>query len=182
MIEQGQVGAAARVLKGFLAAVTMLCAGAAQAAIITTQGTWYGTNGMDGTLLGRNINGFPVNLLNAAGTAPNPDMVFVYDTELNLTWLANWNYANDDFKWGPATTVGTAMYWAANLTVGRFPGWSLPSTNTGPSSNCDSDFNPGSGYPQQYFGYKCTGSPMGEVWYTELGNTWGLRMTNTGTV
>lgn len=126
----------------------------------------------------RDINGNPV--VNAA------DATFVYDNVQNLTWLRDWNYArtsgfdaDGQMEWGPATTPGTALNWAANLTVGTFSGWRLPTTNTGPSSNCDSFLDPGGGLPPQYFGFNCTGSEMGHIWYTELGNVAGS-LTNTG--
>jgi len=44
--------------------------GAALAAPDTTKGSWYGTNGLDGVLRGRDVSGNPVNLLN--GDVPNP--------------------------------------------------------------------------------------------------------------
>jgi PEP-CTERM motif len=63
--------------------------------------------------------------------------------------------------------------------VGTFSGWRLPTANTGPSSNCSDSLDPGGGFPLQYYGLNCTGSEMGHIWYTELGNTAGS-LTNTG--
>jgi hypothetical protein len=149
-------------LSGLLAAAALTVSVSAQAA-----------------LLGRTITGAPV-------AANDASAVFIYDDDQNLTWLRDWNYAQTSgfdadglMAWGPATTAGTAMNWAANLTVGTFSGWRLPTTNTGPSSNCTSSFNPGGGFPEQYFGFNCTGSEMGHIWYTELGNVAGS-LTNTG--
>jgi hypothetical protein len=49
----------------------------------------------------------------------------------------------------------------------------LPTTDTGPTSNCSLNLDPGGGFPPQYFGYGCTGSEMGHLWYTELLNRRG---------
>ncbi|OIP66619.1 MAG: hypothetical protein COT35_01095 [Nitrospirae bacterium CG08_land_8_20_14_0_20_52_24] len=45
----------------------------------------------------------------------------VYDTDLNITWLANAN-ANGFMDWSQANA------WASGLTVGGFSGWRLPTT------------------------------------------------------
>jgi len=86
----------------------------------------------------------------------------VYDTVQNITWLQNWN-TNGLMNWT------TANDWANNLVHGGFDDWRLPTTNTTVSSNCDSNFNPGGGFPQQYFGFNCTGSEMGHMFYNEFG-------------
>jgi len=90
----------------------------------------------------------------------------VYDTVQNITWLQNWS-TNGVMDWT------TANDWANNLVHGGFDDWRLPTTNTTASSNCDSNFNPGGGFPQQYFGYNCTGSEMGHMFYNEFGATAG---------
>lgn len=69
----------------------------------------------------------------------------VYDTDLNLTWLANAN-ANGVMDWSQANA------WAANITVGGVSGWRLP--NADPSCG------------QNYY---CNGSEMGHLFYDELG-------------
>ena len=71
-------------LSGLLAAA-VLAAGcvSAQAAPVLGQGTW------EAKLKGRDANGNEVPLL--VSGAPNPALKFVYDTDLNLTWLADWN-------------------------------------------------------------------------------------------
>jgi hypothetical protein len=122
------------------------------------------------TLLGRDINGNP--------TATNTDAaaVFEYDSDLHITWLRDWNYAQTSgFDADGRMNWSSALAWASGLTVGTFGGWRLPTTNTGPSSNCDSVVLnvPGGSFPPQYFGLNCTGSEMGHAWYTELGNTAG---------
>lgn len=76
----------------------------------------------------------------------------VYDTDLNLTWLANAN-ANGLMNWSQANT------WASGLTVGGFSGWRLPTSDT----SCS--------------GYNCTGSEMGHLFYNELGGVAGQSIT-----
>jgi hypothetical protein len=98
--------------------------------------------------------------------------VFEYDANLNLTWLRNWN-VNGPMNWA------TALNWAATLTVGAFSGWALPTIDTGDTS-CSANFNFGGLYPNQYFGFNCTGSAMGYLYYTELGNPAGGPLSNTG--
>lgn len=100
---------------------------AAQAAPVTTQGTWWGTDGTDGTLQARDIDGNAVAL-------DSTDAVFFYDTALEITWLGDWNYgAGSSFDDGFDTTDGrmswaSAVAWATNLLVGDYGGWRLPTT------------------------------------------------------
>ena len=78
-----------------------------------------------------------------------------YDTDLNITWLANAN-VNGPMNWAAANT------WAANLSftngISVYDNWRLPTAlnqdGTGPC-----------------FGYNCTGSEMGHLFYSELGGT-----------
>ena len=79
----------------------------------------------------------------------------VYDTDLNITWLANAN-ANGTMNWSQANA------WAAGLSVGGFSGWRLPTTLQ-PDASC------GTQSGGQSYGYSCTGSEMGHLFYNELG-------------
>lgn len=189
----GQDGsrATARVLSGPLAAVVLaVCSFAAQAAFVTSQGTWYGTNGGDGTLRGRDASGNQINLLNFAGTAPNPDLKYVYDTVLDLTWLADWD-VNGQHDWTSAKS------WAEGLsyTIGGVvvDDWVLPGvTDTGtPGCNFSKAGGTDCGYNLYTGEVQRRGSPLAHMFYDTLGNlaaydtsgnprpgTWGL--TNTG--
>ena len=103
-----------------------------------------------------------VATLSAQAALVNRGGGMIYDTVQNITWLQNWN-TNGLMNWT------TANDWANNLVHGGFSDWRLPTTNTTASSNCSSNFNPGGGFPQQYFGTDCTGSEMGHMFYSEFG-------------
>ena len=112
-----------------------------------------------------------------------------YDTDRDITWLADANYAktsgyDTDGKliWDAANT------WAANLSftdgASVYDNWRLP-TILQPDASC------GEQSAGVSFGYGCTGSEMGHLFYSELGGTAvydtpgpgpgiGLGLTNTG--
>jgi hypothetical protein len=137
----------------------------AHAASVSGQGTW------ETTLQGRDLDG---NLATFEA---------YYDTSLNITWLANANYAGTIMDWT------TANAWAAGLNPYRsgITGWRLPTVTDTGTSGCDF------GYTGTDCGFNvntATGE-MAHMFYTILGdkafyNTsgvgpqagWGL--TNTG--
>lgn len=103
-------------------------------------------------LVGRDINGNAV-----AGDAANS--VFLYDTDRKITWLRDAN-VNGLMTWDAANN------WANGYSIGTYDDWRLPSAlNADASGPCT--------------GLNCTGSEMGHLWYTGLGNTAGL-FTNDG--
>ena len=83
----------------------------------------------------------------------------IYDTDLNITW---YDYTKSNNTWQ------NQMNWASGLTVNFggtiFDDWKLPTAlnqdGTGPC-----------------YGYNCTGSEMGHLYYTELGNSVGALST-----
>lgn len=79
----------------------------------------------------------------------------IYDTDLNITWLANAN-ANGLMNWD------AAMTWAGNLSYGGFTDWRLPTA----APACGSSFN-------------CISSEMGHLFYTELGGVAGTSIVTT---
>jgi hypothetical protein len=123
------------------------------------------------TLLGRDLNG-SIDSFEA-----------YYDTDLNITWLADANYgagsSYDDIAGSSYDGVGSisytttdgrmswgnAMAWVANLSftdgVSVYDNWRLPITPR-PDAVC--------GEP---FGFGCAGSDMGHLFYSELGGTAG---------
>ncbi|MEQ1662227.1 MAG: PEP-CTERM sorting domain-containing protein [Thiobacillus sp.] len=88
-----------------------------------------------------------------------------YDTDLNITWLANANM-NGPMDWATANT------WAANLSIVdtvnniNYDNWRLPTTLQ-PDTSCGDQSG---GYSS---GLDCTGSEMGHLFYNELGGTAG---------
>jgi hypothetical protein len=103
------------------------------------------------TLMGRDLNG-SIGSFEA-----------YYDTDLDITWLADANM-NGLMTWAAATT------WAANLSftdgVHIYDNWRLPTTLQ-PDASCDTQSGGNS------FGFSCTGSEMGHLFYSELGGTAG---------
>jgi hypothetical protein len=95
----------------------------------------------------------------------------IYDTDLNVTWLADANYAftsgydQQDFTDG-LMTYAYAMAWADQLTYGGFTDWRLPTTLQ-PDATCANQYSFGSGQ------FNCTGSEMGHLFYNELGSVAG---------
>jgi hypothetical protein len=85
-----------------------------------------------------------------------------YDTLLDITWLANWNY------WGQQRNFDEFnLMIAPSLNILGTTGWRLPSA-----------LNPDGTGPCE--GFNCVGSEFGQLWYVELGNTSGVPATNTG--
>jgi hypothetical protein len=90
----------------------------------------------------------------------------VYDTDFNITWLADANYAGTTMDWA------TANSWAAGLTVDGISGWRLPTT-VQPDSTCSTQSG---GFS---YNLNCTGSEMGHLFYTELGGVANYSITAT---
>jgi len=78
----------------------------------------------------------------------------IYDDDLNITWLQNAGL-------GGNRSWDSAMAWASNLVYGGYDDWRLPTT-------------PGTNY-----GYTSEGE-IGDLYYTELGNSAEGPMTNKG--
>lgn len=98
------------------------------------------------SLLGRDIDGNPVD-------AYSTESVFLYDTDLDVTWLRNAG-ASSRATWHQVTT------WVSALVVGSFDDWRLPSSyDIGTSNICR--------------GYYCPQSELGHLWFSELGNSYG---------
>ena len=94
----------------------------------------------------------------------------VYDSDQNITWLADWNYAETSgFDEYGRMDWTTANAWADSLVFGGYSDWRLPTSNPTASSHCDESFDPAGRPPVQYYGYNCTGSEMGHLFYIDLG-------------
>lgn len=86
-----------------------------------------------------------------------------YDTEADLTWLADANYSqtsgyDDDGLMGWMD----AMQWASGLNIEGVTGWRLPTTLQ-PDATCSQENGLGS------YGNNCSGSEMGNFYYNVLG-------------
>ncbi|MEQ1638591.1 MAG: hypothetical protein ABL903_18150, partial [Methylococcales bacterium] len=86
----------------------------------------------------------------------------IYDQDLNITWLADANYAQTSgydadglMDWQTATT------WAADLTYGGYSDWRLPTTP----------------YPDSSYGFNQTGSELGYMFYYGLYGSSGIPIT-----
>ncbi|NOX10100.1 MAG: DUF1566 domain-containing protein [Gammaproteobacteria bacterium] len=103
-------------------------------------------------------------------TLGGTDYQAYYDDVADLTWLADANAgAGSTFDDGPSITDGkmrwvNANAWAGSLNVSGVTGWRLPDTLQ-PDTSCDSQSSGGS------YGYNCTGSEMGSLYYNALGNS-----------
>ncbi len=90
----------------------------------------------------------------------------IYDPDLDITWLADANYAmtsgyDDDGRMDWSAT----QIWVQQLSYLSFTNWRLPST-LDPDPNCvEMESIKGS------YLYYCSGSEMGHLFYTELGST-----------
>ena len=123
------------------AALLAVSAFAAPAAPVPGQGTWQTT------LQARDLDG-------------NGSTDAYYDTALDIMWLANWN-ANGLMTWNQSVA------WAANLVIGIYDDWRLPTmTDTG-SSGCN--FSNAGGTDCGYNVNTAT-SELAHMYYVTLGN------------
>jgi hypothetical protein len=106
----------------------------------------------------------------------------IYDDVLNITWLQDANYARSSgYDSDGRMNWNDAMAWADGLIYGGFDNWRLPTTNFGPTSNCDSNNSFGTLY-DYYYGGGCTGSALGFMYYVNLGSvpfSYPIVATNT---
>ena len=95
----------------------------------------------------------------------------VYDSVQNITWLADANYAQTSGYDGDGfMTWDASITWADQLVYGGFSDWRL--FNAAPDdTTCDSSYDPGGGYPTQYYGYNCNsiGNELAHLFYIDLG-------------
>ncbi len=102
----------------------------------------------------------------------------IYDTTLDITWLADMNYARTSgFDADGLMNWTAANNWANDLAYGGFTDWRLP-TVAQPDLSCNGNFIPGGGFGQQPYGYNCTGGELGHLVYTDLGGNEGESVLN----
>ncbi|MER0203473.1 MAG: DUF1566 domain-containing protein [Nitrosomonas sp.] len=101
---------------------------------------------------------FSVGLLANANAALETRLggLAVYDTDIDITWLADANYAKTSgYDADGVLSWPDAKAWAAGLSIEGVTGWRLPAADT----SCT--------------GYNCNHSEMGHLFYDELGGIAG---------
>lgn len=94
----------------------------------------------------------------------------IYDNVLNITWLADLNYAQTSgYDADGRLNWAAANLWADTLVYGGFSDWRLPTLNPS-DTTCNSNFNPGGSFGLQYFGTGCTGGELSHLFVSDLGN------------
>jgi len=144
-------------------AVLVAATGTANAGPMTSMGTWWGTDGTDGTLKARDIDRNEVAL-------DSTDAYFFYDTVLDLTWLRDWNagagtsFDNGSIATNGRTTWAYANAWVSSLDINGLTGWRLPELS-GP-------LNYTSAYTGTDRGYNVNtaNSELAYMFYVTLGN------------
>ena len=134
--------------------------------LVAAAATVFLATSAQAALVGRAINGGAVPGSSAAA-------VFLYDTDLNITWLRNANAgAGSSFDDGFSPTDGlmtwaNANNWANTLTVGSYSGWRLPTMVDTGAPGCDFSYSGGTdcGYNVQ-----TATSEMAHLYYVSLGN------------
>jgi hypothetical protein len=89
----------------------------------------------------------------------------IYDTDYEITWLADANYAKTSgYDADGLMTWNQAMAWVEQLTYGGYDDWRLPTAynqdGSGPAGGAGDAYNK-------------TGSELGHLFYTELGGIAG---------
>lgn len=85
----------------------------------------------------------------------------IYDDVLNITWLADANYAQTSgYDSDGAMNFSAANTWAGDLSYGGYSDWRLPTAlNQDGSGPC--------------VGHSCTNSEMGHMYYNNMGASFG---------
>jgi hypothetical protein len=124
---------------------------AAVPGVVSGQGTW------ESTLLGRDVN------LNAVA-ATDATAVYLYDANLNVTWLRNAN-VNGAMSWAAANA------WAENLVTGSgaaaISDWRLPTTTPTTPAFTMNDYD---GLSSGGFNVPTSSSEMANLFFSTLGD------------
>jgi hypothetical protein len=124
-----------------------------QAAAVSGRGTW------ETTLKGRDLDG---NLANGFEA--------YYDTALDITWLADANYAKtsgyDQYDKDGRINWNDAMAWTASLNIGGVTGWRLPTLVDTGTPGC----NVGSYGTDCGYNVDTSSSELAHMYHVTLGN------------
>ncbi|MCW8931127.1 MAG: DUF1566 domain-containing protein [Gammaproteobacteria bacterium] len=92
----------------------------------------------------------------------------IYDSDQDLTWLQDANYAKTTGHGiDGAMDWYTATEWADNLIYGGFDDWRLPSINKNDTSGCNYGYNLGTNCG---YGVDTSTSELAYLWHDILGN------------
>ncbi len=92
----------------------------------------------------------------------------IYDSDQDLTWLQDANYAQTSgYDADGRMTWDNAMAWAASLTVGGYTDWRLPTIIDIGNDGC----NQSSNGTDCGYNVDTSGSELAYMWYDILGNT-----------
>jgi len=92
----------------------------------------------------------------------------IYDSDQDLTWLQDANYAaTSGYDTYGRMTWGNAMTWADDLSYGGFEDWRLPTIVDNGNDGCNRSY----GGTDCGFNVDTSGSEMAYMWYDILGNT-----------
>jgi hypothetical protein len=119
-----------------------------------------------------------ISTASAQATLVNRGGGMVYDTELNITWLQDWNLAKTTGYTAPGAgadgrmTWGAAQQWAADLVHGGYDDWRLPTmVDTGtPGCNNSNAGGTDCGFNVQTKVGSTVYSEFAHLWYDTLGN------------
>ncbi|MBI5041059.1 MAG: DUF1566 domain-containing protein [Gammaproteobacteria bacterium] len=101
----------------------------------------------------------------------------IYDTDLDITWLADANYAaTSGYDADGMMTYSEANAWVNQLSFGGFDDWRLP-FNPQLDASCSLTRNV-NGITLNA-GFDCQGSEYGHLFYSELGGTTGSPITDS---
>jgi len=150
--------------------------------------------------MGKRILGFGLIMALGFSGAANALLIdrgggLIYDDVLDITWLQDANYAfssgyaaanavdngssatNNIFTdgrmgWDAANTWADGLSYYDSVRGVTYDDWRLPDTLQ-PDPSCGLSFDAGVPYGVQSYGYNCTGSEMGYLFYTDLGGSAG---------
>ena len=94
----------------------------------------------------------------------------VYDSTLDITWLADWNLVGHQMQWA------TAKDWASNLVHGGYDDWRLPAV-VQPDESCSHNSPQPGLLDFKYYGFTCMASEMSHLFYADLGGKTGEAIT-----
>lgn len=107
----------------------------------------------------------------------------IYDTTLNITWLADLNYAATSGYMGTGVNANGTMTWAAAgfwadaLVYGGYSDWRLPTLNPS-DTTCSDSIDRGGSIGLEYVGTGCTGGELSHLFVADLGNEGSTSVLN----